>query len=287
MIDDDALRRLLAEDVPYGDLTTGLLGIGDRPGRIVFAARTPMVTCATEEAARLFQLGGATLCAEIVPSGQPVPAGRVLLAADGSAGALHAVWKVAQVLVETMSGIATATRALVDQARAVNPAVCVACTRKSFPGTRALAVRAILAGGAVPHRLGLSDSILVFAEHRAFLPAGGAEADWIGRLKAAAPERKVAVEVTTADQALAFATAGADIIQTEKFTPEAVRALAERLRIAAPAVVLAAAGGIDQDNAAAYAQAGARVLVSSAPYHAKPAEVQVSLAATGPTGAGG
>ena len=279
MLDDDTLRRMLAEDVPYGDLTTGLLGIGGRPGRIAFAARAPMVTCATEEAARLFELAGARPGADIVASGSRVAAGAPLLAAEGSAAVLHRAWKVAQVLVETASGVATAARALVDAARAVNPEVSVACTRKNFPGTRALGVRAIVAGGAAPHRLGLSDSILVFAEHRLFLSSDLPASDWIGRLRAAAPERKVAVEVTTADEALVFATAGADIIQLEKFTPDGVRAVAGRLRAVAPGAVLAAAGGIGIRNAAAYAEAGARVLVTSAPYHARPADVQVRFEA--------
>jgi len=278
MLADDLLRRMLAEDVPYGDLTTALLGIGDRPGRIAFFARGAMVACATEEAARLFEIGGARPAADLVPSGTPVAAGTKLLAAEGSAAALHAVWKVAQVLVETASGVATAASALVAAARAVNPAVAVACTRKNFPGTRALGVRAIVAGGASPHRLGLSDSILVFAEHRLFL-GGEPAADWIGRLKAAAPERKIAVEVTGAGEALAVAAAGADIVQLEKFSPEAVRAVAGRLGPVAPAVIVAAAGGIDLTNAAAYAEAGARVLVTSAPYHAKPLDVQVRFEA--------
>ena len=277
LIDDHTLGRLLTEDVPHGDLTTQLLGIGARLGRIRFAARGPMVACATEEAARLFELGGARLLGAVVPSGRAVTAGTPLLAAEGSAAALHAVWKVAQVLVESASGMATATRALVEAARAVDSRVAVACTRKSLPGARALALRAIVAGGGIPHRLGLSDSILVFAEHRRFLSPGLAAADWIARLKTAAPERKIAVEVTTAEEALDFAAAGADIIQLEKFSPEAVRAVADRLAALAPATLLAAAGGIDTGNAAAYAEAGARILVTSAPYHAKPADVQVGF----------
>ena len=47
MIGDGELWRLLAEDVPHGDLTTHLLGVGERPGRVRFAARTAMVVCAT------------------------------------------------------------------------------------------------------------------------------------------------------------------------------------------------------------------------------------------------
>ncbi len=277
MIPDTELWRLLAEDAPHGDLTTGLLGIGDRNGRIIFSARAPMVVCAAEDAARMFTLLGARVTAEVAPGGNRVPAGGRLLAAEGPAAALHLVWKVAQVLVESCSGIATSARAILDEARAVNPSVCVACTRKSFPGTRALALRAVLAGGAVPHRLGLSDSILVFPEHRAFLTGGGAEATWIERLKSAAPEKKVVAEVTSLEQAIALARAGIDVLQLEKFPPALVSEVVEAVRIEGLPTLVAAAGGIDAGNARAYAATGARILVTSAPYHAKPAEVQVSI----------
>ncbi len=277
MIDDDTLRRLMTEDVPYGDLTTDLLGIGPQPGRIAFSARGAMVACATEEAARLFELAGARLVGQVIPSSTVVTADAPLLMAEASAYVLHRVWKVAQVLVETLSGIASATRALVDAARAVNPTIAVACTRKSFPGTRTLSVRAIMAGGATPHRLGLSDSLLVFAEHRLFLPAGVPLSEWVGRLKRSAPERKMAVEVGSVEDALAFARAGVDTLQLEKFTPEAVYAVVEEVRRIAPGLVVVAAGGIDVHNAALYAGTGAGVLATSAPYHAKPADVRVSF----------
>lgn len=279
MIDDGELWRLLSEDVPHGDLTTHLLGIGERPGRLRFTARTAMVAAATEAAARLFGLCGARVVGDVLPSGRVATAGTPLLAAEGPAAALHAAWKVAQVLVESCSGIATAARAIVDEARAAVPEVCVACTRKSFPGSRALALRAILAGGAVPHRLGLSDSVLVFPEHRTFLPAGLSDAVWIARLKAAAPEKKIVAEATGFDAALALARAGIDVLQLEKFDPAGVRRLVEAVRGEGLATLIAAAGGIGAGNARAYAAAGARILVTSAPYHAPPGEVQVSFEA--------
>jgi molybdenum transport protein len=95
---------------------------------------------------------------------------------------------VAQTLVEIWSGIATAARAIVDAATAVSPDVVVACTRKNVPGTKSYAVRAVRAGGAVMHRLGLSETVLVFPEHRAFL---GDEPlrETVRRLRRAAPEK--------------------------------------------------------------------------------------------------
>lgn len=277
IISDAELDRFLAEDVPYGDLTTWALGIGPIRGRMVFRARQAMVVSSTEEAARLIARTGAVL-SEILPSGSHAEAGEVLLAATGSAAALLSSWKVAQVLVEAASGMATGARAIVHAARSVHPGLTVACTRKAFPGTRAIAVKAIVSGGAVPHRLGLSETVLVFPEHRAFL-AGEGLADSLARLRAVCPEKKLVVEVTTPAEAEEAALAGADVIQLEKFSPADTAHVVSRVAGIAPAAKIAAAGGINARNAADYAATGAHVLVTSAPYLAPPMDVAVTILA--------
>ncbi len=91
------------------------------------------------------------------------------------------------------------------------------------------------------------------------------------------------IEVKTADAALAAAVAGFDVIQAEKFSPAEVAALVKRIASMAytrARPIIAAAGGINAANAAAYAEAGADVLVTSSPYLAKPRDVQVRTVAT-------
>jgi len=273
LITDADLDRFLAEDVPYGDLTTRALGLSGVAADMVFRAGPALVASSTEEAARLLTRLGCTAAAAVA-SGTAVAAGTTLLAASGPAGAVLAGWKVAQTLMEYAAGIATAAAAIVAAARAVNPEVVVACTRKSFPGTKAVAIKAVLAGNAVPHRLGLSDSLLVFPEHRALLAGLSAE-EAIRRLKASCPEKKVVVEVTSEAEAAEAAAAGADVIQLEKFSPDRVAAVVAHL--AGSDVLVAAAGGIILANAAAYAASGARILVTSAPYAAAPLDVKVAI----------
>lgn len=82
---------------------------------------------------------------------------------------LHRAWKTAQTLGEAMSGIATATRAIVEVVRTAGFDLPVACTRKNFPGTRRWSSAAVRAGGGVMHRLGLFETLLVFPEHLALL----------------------------------------------------------------------------------------------------------------------
>jgi len=276
-IAETEIDRLIAEDVGYGDLTTRTLGIAGRPGRISFAARDPMVACATEEAARILARLGA-VPRLLVASGEGVAAETMLLEATGAAGALHAGWKVAQTLIEWSAGVASAVRDIIDAARTVAPGITVACTRKSVPLTRAFSIKAVLAGGGAMHRAGLGDTVLVFPEHRAFL-LGEDLAVTLARLRAAAPERAIVVEVGSSDDALSAAAAGADVVQLEKFSPAAVAEVRARMSDAGTRAKLAAAGGVNAANAAAYAKAGADILVTSAPYTARPRDVQVLISA--------
>ena len=128
-LSDAALAALLEEDAPYGDLTTQVLGIGAAPATLSFTARGEMTVCGGEEAARLFELAGAR-ARVLAPSGSRSEG--LLLTAEGDAASLHRAWKVAQVLVELYSGIASATAALVASLRAAGFATPLACTRKHF-----------------------------------------------------------------------------------------------------------------------------------------------------------
>ncbi|MBK1715851.1 ModD protein [Rubrivivax gelatinosus] len=272
---DPLLLALLHDDVPCGDLTTQALGLADAaPARLEFRARQAMTVCAVEEAERLFVLAGAS-ARRFVASGRSVAAGERLLAAQGPVPALHTAWKTAQTLVEWASGLATATAALVAAAQHDGRRVPVACTRKTVPGTKWLSAKAVRAGGATLHRLGLSETLLVFPEHRLYLRE--APAATVARLHAAEPEKKLVVEVCSGDDAAVWAEAGADVLQLEKFSPEQVAACREGLAALARRPLLAVAGGVRADNAAAYAAAGADLLVSSAPYTAPPCDVRVEF----------
>lgn len=272
---DAVLAELLADDVRLGDLTTHLLGIGSYPARMTFTARDPLIVAGAEEAARIIEMTGASVILH-AGSGAALAAGAPILAASGSAAALHRSWKVAQTLIEIASGIASQTRRIVEAAQAARPDIAIACTRKTMPGAKLLSIKAILAGGATPHRLGLSETILVFEEHRSFLGDSSPE-EIVRRLRRGAPEKKIVIEVTTPAAASRWAEAGADVIQAEKFSIPEIATTIEGFRRAGFATLLAAAGGINPDNAADYARAGADILVTSAPYAAKPRDVQVTL----------
>jgi molybdenum transport protein len=275
-IPDNDIDRFIEEDVPYGDLTTSLLGFGSEHGEIVFTSREQTVACCTEEAGRVLEKCGAKIVSAL-PSGTAVGAGTLILQAEGTAAALHAGWKVALNLLEYASGIATRTAEIVGKARAVNPGIAVVTTRKSFPGTRKIAIKAIMAGGAQPHRLGLSESVLVFSQHTVFL--GGLEPflETISALKRRAPEQKILVEADTADEAISIARAGADVVQVDKMPADVLSALVAEIRRSCPGVAVSAAGGISVDNVDAYASTGIDIIVLSSVYFGKPSDISAVI----------
>ncbi len=275
---DSDIEKFIDEDMPYGDLTTLLLGIGALPGKITFTSREQTTLCCTEEAARVLERCGASVDF-LLQSGTTVEAGMTILSASGSASSMHAGWKVALNLLEYASGIATRTHKIVKQVKEVNASITVVTTRKSFPGTKKVAIKAIMAGGALPHRLGLSESVLVFRQHTAF--CGGLDhfLTTVTELKAQAQEQKIIVEADSAEEALAIAASGVDVVQLDKLLPEALSLLVQQLRKEAPGVKISTAGGINAQNASAYAEAGVDMLVLSSVYFGKPSDIAVSISA--------
>lgn len=275
LVSDDYLERLLREDVPYLDLTTCILDIGHRPAALEYFSREEAVVACTEEVKRIFEKLGAT-ARSLVPSGERVAPGQALFRAEGTAEALHMGWKVGLNLLEHASAIATRTRKLVDLARSANPRASVVTTRKGIPGSKEYAVKAVLAGGGQPHRLGLSETVLVFEQHRNFLPPD-AFPSLIGELRSRASEKKVLAEVDTLDQAVGLVRAGIDGIQFDKVEPETLRGWSATLRALNPNLVLIAAGGITDRNVQAYAAAGVETLASSWVYFGKPVDLGTSI----------
>ncbi|MDO5086761.1 MAG: ModD protein [Comamonadaceae bacterium] len=286
--DQATIDAWIAEDAPLLDLTAHLLALGGQAARIEWRLRGAGVAACTEEAARVARHCGAAVSA-CLPTGTPLPEGGVLLAAQGPAHAVLRAWKVAQNLLEYACGVASATARMVAAVQAAAPGVAVLTTRKHPPGLRAVALKATLAGGAWPHRLGVGETVLVFPQHRALLASapqdGGGWMALAQRLAAAGhavTEKKIVVEATSLAEAEQAVAAGAQVVQFDKLAPDALAAACRALRARHPQLGLLAAGGIRQDNAAAYAATGVDALVTSSLHHAPPADVGVQVAPAAP-----
>jgi molybdenum transport protein len=276
-LNDQELETFLSEDVPYGDLTSASLGINDQRARITFATRErPLVVSCMEEAVRLCGLYGLEIDG-FVKSGTLVPPKSIFLEAHGRAGDIHRIWKSVQNLIDYASGIATYTREAVLLARSINPDIVVATTRKTTPFTKKIAIKAVESGGGVAHRLGLSESILVFNYHRIFFPTDEVFTQALNKAKRMNPEKKIVMEAEDIAQALKFARMGADILQLEKLPLSKLSDAVQILRSDYPNITLIATGGISAKNIAEYAATGVDMIVTSSPYNAQPADIKIRI----------
>ncbi|MDU8923811.1 ModD protein [Pasteurellaceae bacterium LIM206] len=270
------LDELLLEDIYRGDLTTRALALEDIPARISFKRKNAGIAAGIEVAAQLLKLLNIAPHFE-VKDGQQVTAGTLLFSAEGPAARLQQAWKAVQLVLEWSCGVAQYTAEMVQRAKAVNPHAIVACTRKSIPGTRKLATAAILAGGGHIHRQGLSESILVFTNHRNLLEEPENYAAMVQQLKLTAPEHKITLEADNLTQFEQMLSAKPDIIQLDKFTPLQVKVALELKQHRSPDTVISIAGGINKHNIADYAQLGISLFISSAPYYAEPEDIKVVI----------
>lgn len=269
----------ISEDVPYLDLTSEVLGVADQAGEMEYYTREECVLAGTDVVRRIARNLGCEVVA-VRSDGDRIAAGESFMTLRGPASALHQVWKVGLNTFDHLSAVATKTRQMVDAAHEANPRCEILTTRKSMPGAKDLLTAAVRAGGAWPHRLGLSETILVFDHHIAFL--GGFDA-FVGRLpeiKRRCVEKKLFVEAGE-EQARILARAGVDGIQFDKVPVERLASLVEELRAIDPHLTLIAAGGINPGNAAAYAATGVDGLATTAPFSAKPLDMSVRMRPVG------
>lgn len=269
------MMDMIREDVGLIDLTTIGLEIGAKRAKITFATKEPIVLCGVEFVDEMCKrVGLQTQCFKAC--GDRLEAGELILIGYGRADAAHKAWKVCQNILEFLSGIASKTDRMLCLAREVNPRIELLTTRKIFPRTKELALKAVYAGGGAHHRLGLSDSILVFEQHRAFFENDAAFEAQFKKMKQKYLEKKIVVEVVSLEEARYFARLGADILQCEKMSFETLSACVA-LKNEFPSLLLSATGGIGEHNIVAYAQTGVDFIVTSSVYHAKPSDIKVVI----------
>jgi nicotinate-nucleotide pyrophosphorylase (carboxylating) len=259
------LRHWLEEDIGRGDLSAAALG--GKAGRAHWIARRDGVFCGGVLVPPLFGLLDRQIAVRLlVADGEPVRAGQTLLELEGSAAALVAGERTALNLAMRLSGVATATAALV--ASLAGSGVALADTRKTTPGLRVLEKYAVRCGGGVNHRLGLDDAAMLKENHLAW--AGGV-APAIAAVRASAPwPSRLIVEAETEQEAEAAVAAGADGVLLDNFSPAALVALVPRLRALAAqrqgaGPVVLEASGVQPEQLAAYAATGIDLISTSAP----------------------
>jgi nicotinate-nucleotide pyrophosphorylase (carboxylating) len=249
-MDDDTLAlidRALAEDVGDGDATAQATVDPAARARATITQKAPGVISGVAVAEAVFRrLDPDVAVQRLGPEGEWRQGGPVL-AVEGAARALLTGERTALNFLGRLSGVATAAARVVRAVEAAGGTAKILDTRKTTPGMRRLEKRAVADGGAVNHRTGLFDFILIKENHAA-LAGGVGEA--VRRARAARPDLPLAVEVRDAaeiDDALA---AGAPRLLLDNMTPEQVRAAVAQVGGRA---VLEASGGVDAQTVLVYA----------------------------------
>ena len=179
--------------------------------------------------------------------------GRIAVATvSGPARHLLLGERVALNTLARCSGIATASRALVDRARAAGYAGIVAGTRKTTPGFRLMEKYGMLVGGADAHRFDLSSMVMLKDNH--VWSVGGSIARAVAAARSVAGFAvKIEVECQSEAEADVAIGAGADVVMLDNFTPGGLRAAAASIKTRWAArgrahVLLECSGGLTPDN---------------------------------------
>lgn len=253
------LMQMLAEDIGEGDVTSTLIVPEECIAEADVIAKEHGVAAGIQEAKVLLETLG--LKFEVyIKDGDEIMPKQVLMKIYGDARTLLSVERTLLNLLSRMSGIATATKRLVDKVQEAGYKTRIACTRKTAPGLLYFDKKAVFAGGGDPHRLHLDDMILIKDNH--IVIAGNIE-NAVRRAKEKASfSKKIEVEASNVEGVLAAAKAGADVIMLDNFSPRQVDEAVALLKKTGffGKVLLEASGGITFENVLDFASKGVDII---------------------------
>jgi len=260
------VRAALLEDIAHGgDLTTEAIVPAQLQARGEIRARKAGVVAGGDAARLAFELLDPQTRFEVrVRDGATVAAGEAVATIESGARALLTGERTALNLMCRLSGIATATRSLVDL---VEPhRAQIVCTRKTTPGLRVMEKYAVRCGGGSNHRFGLDDAVLIKDNH---LALAGSIARAVAAVRSRAGHMvKVEVEVDTLEQLQQALGLDIDAVLLDNMTPEQLRRAVEMVGGRA---ITEASGSITPERIVAIAASGVDLISSGWITHSAPA----------------
>ncbi len=266
MLYEKAVQLALSEDLGRGgDITTDAIVSLNYNATALIVARAPGRVAGMDVAGHAFHCLDPRLRFEAqIHDGENVETGDTLAIVQGNARPILSAERTALNFLTHLSGIATATRNIV-QAVSSYP-VRVVCTRKTAPGLRALQKYAVRAGGGANHRFGLGDAVLIKDNH--IIVAGGVT-EAIQRVRRHAGHMvKIEVEI---DSLKDLEMALAERVDAVLLDNMPVETLAEAVRVANKRAVTEASGGVTPQTAEAVAATGVDLLSVGWITHSAPA----------------
>lgn len=259
------IQLALAEDIGDGDHTSLATIPIDTENRAHLLVKETGILAGVKVALAIFAEVDATLQVEmLIADGVAVKPGDIVLTVSGNARNILTAERLVLNCMQRMSGIATHTRQLVDIMHGTRAELLD--TRKTTPNFRICEKMATKIGGAVNHRFGLYDMILIKDNHVDF--AGGIEAavtKAVTYLQETGRELKIEIETRTRAEVEAVLRVGqVNTILLDNFPADVVR---DMVRLIDGRFVTEASGGIDETNLRVYAETGVNFISSGALTH--------------------
>ncbi len=263
---DRIVAAALAEDAPWGDITSQVLIPEDALATASVVAREPGIFCGEQVIAAAMRLTDSTIRVSFgVRDSEAFDAGAVLATVEGPARSVLTAERVALNLAQRLSGIATLTAKFV--AEVAGTTARVVDTRKTTPGLRILERYAVRCGGGFNHRFSLSDAVMAKDNHLAVMTRGGA----VGLTEALSEARgrlphtvHFEVEVDRLEQIEPVLAAGVDTIMLDNFTLEDLASGVQQVNGRAR---VEASGNVRLETIGAIARTGVDIISSGALTH--------------------
>lgn len=258
------VKDAISEDLVGGEDLTSMATI--TPSQVStgeFVTRTAGVISGLHVAAAVLEYCGVNHYEVLVDEGAKVSAGKVLISIQGNTQKILLAERTALNFLSHLSGISTLTSKWVAELNGTNCEI--RDTRKTTPGLRSLEKFATRMGGAVNHRLALSESALIKDNHIA--AAGGITAAF-NAIKKMYPGKFIEIEVDSLEQLKEALGLKPELILLDNMSVEMCQ---EAVAIASSKVKLEASGGLTIENAKAYANTGVNYLAVGSLTHSSPA----------------
>ncbi len=257
---DTLIEAALAEDIGGGDVTTNAVIPADMTCRGKIVCKENGVIAGLSIAARVFALVDERITFDAkTKDGEKVQEDQIVARISGPAGGMLRAERVALNFLQHLSGVATITARYVKAVDGTKTKILD--TRKTTPGLRGLEKYATRIGGAVNHRMGLYDAVLIKDTHLALV---GGITPALRAVRKAYPDTDINVEVSNIQELEQALADKAPRILLDNFAPGQVR---EAMQIIRGRAEVEISGGVALSNARAYALAGAQYISVGALTH--------------------
>lgn len=260
---DEYLKNWLLEDIGRGDRSTpGLFSTEIIQGNAIWIVKEAGVIAGLPIAARVFHLLNEKVnFTDAVSEGDFCEKGKIIAEINGPLDALLTGERVALNLAMRLSGIASMTRKYAD--KIADLPTQLVDTRKTTPGLRILEKYATAVGGAINHRMGLDDAVMIKDNH---IAAAGGIGEAIAQIRKTIPyPLTVEVETENLEQVKEAIARQADIIMLDNMPIETMKKAVELIRQQNNQIKIEASGNITIKTIRGVAETGVDYISTSAP----------------------